>query len=112
MPRVHYRDVSPFFRRVRVFLLGRDHTSALRQADFVVCRSQPPPDLPKGVSAAISGNYYYMRDGRRSVDPNEVVAINSSSGPTVLLSAESEGDAAVTVAAKKPKLPGVMHNFD
>uniref|UniRef100_A0A0P4WJW3 NADH dehydrogenase [ubiquinone] 1 alpha subcomplex subunit 7 n=1 Tax=Scylla olivacea TaxID=85551 RepID=A0A0P4WJW3_SCYOL len=107
-----YRDVSPFLRLVRQNLLGRTHTAALRQADKVACRSQPLPSLPKGVSSNLSANYYYMRDGRRAVEPEDVVAINSSSGPTVLLSDESEAAGSVTVTAKKPKVPGVIHHFD
>ncbi|KAG0720060.1 NADH dehydrogenase [ubiquinone] 1 alpha subcomplex subunit 7 [Chionoecetes opilio] len=90
----------------------REHTSALRQADFVVCRSQPPPDLPAGVSSNLSANYYYMRDGRRAVGPNEVVATNSPTGPTLLLADETEAaEGAVTPAVKKPCLPGVQHNY-
>ncbi|XP_071550007.1 NADH dehydrogenase [ubiquinone] 1 alpha subcomplex subunit 7-like [Panulirus ornatus] len=111
MPRVQYRDVSPFLRAVRQFLLGREHTSALRQADIVSCRSQPDPNLPPGVSSKLSANYYYTRDGRRAVTPNEVLAVNSSCGPTKLISLAPETEDAV-VAVSKPKTPGPVHAYD
>ncbi|XP_045607607.1 NADH dehydrogenase [ubiquinone] 1 alpha subcomplex subunit 7 [Procambarus clarkii] len=111
MPRVPYRDVSPFLRYVRNLLLGREHNSALRQADIMACRSQPPPNLPPGVSAKLANNYYYMRDGRRDVQPVEVLAINSSSGPTKLLSDTPETKDAVAVIVKKPKTPGDVFEY-
>ncbi|KAG7174547.1 NADH dehydrogenase [ubiquinone] 1 alpha subcomplex subunit 7-like [Homarus americanus] len=110
-PRVNHRDVSPFLRAIRQFLLGREHTNALRQADFYACRSQPPPNLPPGVSDKLSSNYYYMRDGRRAVIPDELLAINTSTGPTQLLSVLPEAEDAVAVVMKKPKIPGVVHDY-
>ncbi|XP_068232518.1 NADH dehydrogenase [ubiquinone] 1 alpha subcomplex subunit 7-like [Palaemon carinicauda] len=110
-PKVNHRDVSPFLRLFRQFLLGREHTSALRQPESMSCRSQPPPVPPKGVSYGLSANYYYMRDGRRAVTPAEVLAVNSSSGPTQLLSSGAGEAGAVTVAEKKPKAPGAAYNY-
>ncbi|KAK8728930.1 hypothetical protein OTU49_008877 [Cherax quadricarinatus] len=111
MATAHYRDVSPFLRLVRKTLMGREHKSALRQADTVSCPSQPPPNLPPGVSAKLFANYYYMRDGRRAVKPNEVLAINSPSEPTKLLSASPKSEDALDVQTKTPKTPGNVHGY-
>ncbi|XP_063613742.1 NADH dehydrogenase [ubiquinone] 1 alpha subcomplex subunit 7-like [Penaeus indicus] len=111
-PKVNPRDVSPFLRSVRKFLLGREHTSALRHPDGMACRTQPPPKLPPGVSHKLSANYYYTRDGRRDVLPAQTVAVNSSTAPTRLISAGEESDAAVALAVKTPKTPGNNYNYD
>ncbi|XP_064106626.1 NADH dehydrogenase [ubiquinone] 1 alpha subcomplex subunit 7-like [Macrobrachium nipponense] len=110
-PKVNHRDVSPLLRAIRQFLLGREHTNALRQPEAMSCRTQPPPNLPHGVSYGLSANYYYMRDGRRAVIPDQTLAVNSSSGPTQLLSSGEEEAGAVTVAVKKPKTPGTNYDY-
>ncbi|KAK7078957.1 NADH dehydrogenase [ubiquinone] 1 alpha subcomplex subunit 7 [Halocaridina rubra] len=106
------RDVSPFLQRVRAFLLGREHVCNQRQVDNMVCRSQPPPNLPNGVSYGLSANYYFSRDGRRAVESDQVLAINSSAGPTKLISDITGEEGAVTVAVKKPKTPGSNYGYD
>ncbi|TMW51289.1 hypothetical protein DOY81_003608, partial [Sarcophaga bullata] len=63
------RDIAPFLQRLRAFLLGREHTVALRFEDGVADRTQPPPDVPGGPAHVLSANYYVSRDPRRLVEP-------------------------------------------
>ncbi|KAM7346624.1 NADH dehydrogenase (ubiquinone) B14.5 A subunit isoform 1-T2 [Cochliomyia hominivorax] len=63
------RDISPFLQRLRAFLLGREHTVALRFEDGLADRTQPPPDVPGGPAHLLSANYYFSRDPRRLVEP-------------------------------------------
>ncbi|KAK3849336.1 hypothetical protein Pcinc_043907 [Petrolisthes cinctipes] len=101
----NYRDVSPFLGLLRKLLLGRDHTPALRQANKVVCRSQPPPALPDGVSASLSNNYYYSRDGRRMVAPPDLLVENTTTGVTQYITQGVEEDVDVSVMGKQAKTP-------
>uniref|UniRef100_A0A6P4FNB4 NADH dehydrogenase [ubiquinone] 1 alpha subcomplex subunit 7 n=1 Tax=Drosophila rhopaloa TaxID=1041015 RepID=A0A6P4FNB4_DRORH len=68
-PKPKHRDVAEFLSRLRNFFLGRTHKTALRFADTVSPRTQPPPDIPQGPSQNLFANYYYSRDPRSSVRP-------------------------------------------
>nr|XP_014091406.1 NADH dehydrogenase [ubiquinone] 1 alpha subcomplex subunit 7 [Bactrocera oleae]XP_036215474.1 NADH dehydrogenase [ubiquinone] 1 alpha subcomplex subunit 7 [Bactrocera oleae]XP_036215475.1 NADH dehydrogenase [ubiquinone] 1 alpha subcomplex subunit 7 [Bactrocera oleae]XP_036215476.1 NADH dehydrogenase [ubiquinone] 1 alpha subcomplex subunit 7 [Bactrocera oleae]XP_036215477.1 NADH dehydrogenase [ubiquinone] 1 alpha subcomplex subunit 7 [Bactrocera oleae]XP_036215478.1 NADH dehydrogenase [ubiqu len=63
------RDVATLLQRVRAFLLGREHTLALRFEEGLADRTQPPPDLPGGPAHLIAANLYCKRDPRREVQP-------------------------------------------
>ncbi|XP_018017781.1 NADH dehydrogenase [ubiquinone] 1 alpha subcomplex subunit 7 [Hyalella azteca] len=114
--RVPTKDVSPFLKKMRAVLLGRDPVLNNRWPVQQSAHDQPPPNLPAGCSHKLHSNYYYTRDGRRLVNPDEVVAINTTqSSVTKLLGEEvpqiQEGEVkSVTVTQKKPKIPGVPYN--
>ncbi|KAH8419832.1 hypothetical protein KR009_003100 [Drosophila setifemur] len=100
------RDVSPFFQRLRAFLLGREHNLALRFEDGVADRTQPPPQIPDGPSQLLSANYYCTRDGRREVNPPiDLVAQQQQQ-----LAAEAGG--AAKAPAKKLPTPGQIYSWD
>ncbi|XP_067636908.1 NADH dehydrogenase [ubiquinone] 1 alpha subcomplex subunit 7 [Eurosta solidaginis] len=63
------RDVATFLQRVRSFLLGREHTLALRFEEGLADRTQPPPEIPGGPAHLLADNFYYKRDPRREVQP-------------------------------------------
>jgi NADH dehydrogenase (ubiquinone) 1 alpha subcomplex subunit 7 len=111
LQKVKPRDVSPLLQKLRNFLLGREHISALRFEDGVSARTQPPPNLPNGPAHLLAENYYYSRDGRREVRPPAVLAdlgrIEISVGGTEAVSSGS----AVAVG-KKPPTPGKPWQWD
>uniref|UniRef100_A0A1L8DDG7 NADH dehydrogenase [ubiquinone] 1 alpha subcomplex subunit 7 n=1 Tax=Nyssomyia neivai TaxID=330878 RepID=A0A1L8DDG7_9DIPT len=77
------RDISPFLRSLRNFLLGRSHTNALRFEDGIAARTQPQPDIPGGPAHKLSANYYVNRDARREVKPPvDVTQVLLSDGST------------------------------
>lgn len=63
------RDVNPLFQKIRAFLLGREHTVAVRFQDELSTRSPCPPCLPYGSSHCLSKNYYFNRNPRGIVVP-------------------------------------------
>lgn len=69
------RDVNPIFQLIRSFLLGRDHTLALRYEEDMSCRTQSPPCIPDGPHHKCSKNYYWTRNARSSVAPPENLVI-------------------------------------
>ncbi|BFG02007.1 NADH dehydrogenase [Drosophila madeirensis] len=97
------RDVAPLLQRVRAFLLGREHTQALRFEDGVADRTQPPPKIPDGPSQLYSANYYCLRDGRREVNP-----------PIDLVEQQKQLAAEGTASPKATKLPtpGQVYAWD
>uniref|UniRef100_A0A1A9W2A1 NADH dehydrogenase [ubiquinone] 1 alpha subcomplex subunit 7 n=1 Tax=Glossina brevipalpis TaxID=37001 RepID=A0A1A9W2A1_9MUSC len=97
------RDIAPFLQRLRAFLLGREHTLALRFEDGLADRTQPPPDVPGGPAHILSANYYCARDPRRDVEP-PIDLVQQK-----LLSAGKDGGK--TGGAKLPT-PGPMYSWD
>lgn len=65
----NHREISPFLKLVRDFLLGRKHLTNNRYADTVSARSQTPPTIPEGPPTRLFGNQYYLRDPRRQMGP-------------------------------------------
>ncbi|EDW62884.1 NADH dehydrogenase [ubiquinone] 1 alpha subcomplex subunit 7 [Drosophila virilis] len=98
------RDIAPFLQRVRAFLLGREHTVALRFEDALADRTQPQPELPDGPSHILSANYYCTRDGRHEVQP----PIDLVQQQKLL---DATGDAAPKAKAKLPT-PGKVYAWD
>ncbi|KAF4528855.1 hypothetical protein B566_EDAN017201 [Ephemera danica] len=88
------------------FLLQRNHINALRFADNIAARTQPPPDLPEGPAHKLSANYYYTRDARREVAPPKILATGGR--PALLTSSEKEAAA----SEKKPATPGNIWHWD
>lgn len=103
--RTDVRDVSPIIQIIRNFLLGREHTTALRFSKDMASRSPPLPVLPDGPSHKLSNNYYYARDARREVAPPIVVA--GSGAPKKQLA-----DPAAVVPHEKLKTPGRVFLWD
>ncbi|XP_017054607.1 NADH dehydrogenase [ubiquinone] 1 alpha subcomplex subunit 7 [Drosophila ficusphila] len=99
------RDVSPFFQRIRAFLLGREHNLALRFEDGLADRTQPQPEIPEGPSHLHSANYYCQRDGRREVFPPIDLVEQQKQ-----LEAEA-GGAAKTTSSQLPT-PGKVYSWD
>merc|ERR1712212_732787 len=97
------REVSPILYYIRNWLLG--HTegdlTTHRYEGSAAARTQPNPNLPKGVSHKASGNYYFTRDGRRDLIPME--AVFEASKPLSLQSGEENQ------APKKPFTPGNVY---
>ncbi|XP_053695106.1 NADH dehydrogenase [ubiquinone] 1 alpha subcomplex subunit 7-like [Sabethes cyaneus] len=69
MSKLAHRDISPMLQKLRNFLLGREHTNALRFEDGLAARTQEAPNLPEGPHHRIFSNYYALRDARRELAP-------------------------------------------
>ncbi|XP_045487004.1 NADH dehydrogenase [ubiquinone] 1 alpha subcomplex subunit 7 [Pieris rapae] len=104
MVKVPPRDLSPFMQAFRNYLLGRKHTNALRFEPFLAARTQPPPQIPDGVSHKHAHNYYCTRDARREVAPPLEIS-------TKLLTTGAEKGEARTAATTRPT-PGKLFNWD
>ncbi|XP_026314279.1 NADH dehydrogenase [ubiquinone] 1 alpha subcomplex subunit 7-like [Hyposmocoma kahamanoa] len=102
--KVALRDISPIMQAIRNFLLGRKHTLALRFEPLVSARTQPPPQIPDGVSHKHSHNYYYTRDARREVTPPLDVTQQ-------LLEASSDKGEPKKLA-NVPRTPGKIYHWD
>ncbi|EDW86244.1 uncharacterized protein Dwil_GK16034 [Drosophila willistoni] len=96
------RDIAPLLQRVRAFLLGREHTLALRFEDGVADRTQPQPVIPDGPSHLYSANYYCQRDARREVNPPIDLVLEQKQ-------LEAEG---TTVPKTKLPTPGQVYSWD
>ncbi|XP_052739171.1 NADH dehydrogenase [ubiquinone] 1 alpha subcomplex subunit 7 [Bicyclus anynana] len=105
MSKVPLRDISPIMQAIRNFLLGRKHTTALRSEHLIAARTQPPPQIPDGVSHKHAHNYYYSRDARREVAPPLDV--------TQKLIADSSADKGTPKAAANVRpTPGPLFQWD
>lgn len=84
----------------------RKYNNAQRYEDLSSKRTQPPPNLPPGVTHKMSGNYYYTRDVRRECSPPTEIF---SAGPRQIAGGESQ-------APTRPLItdftPGFKHNWD
>jgi len=101
------RDVGPFLKLVRSFLLGRTHANNLRFQQKLAPRPGPEANLPEGPSHKLSSNYYFTRDGRREVARPAVLA-DAAQGVKAIAAGEGGTVAAV---AKKSKTPGKAYNY-
>ncbi|KAJ9592436.1 hypothetical protein L9F63_015852 [Diploptera punctata] len=105
------RDVSPLVKKLRNFLLGREHKNALRFGEGLSARTQPPPDLPEGPAHKLAANYYYARDGRREVKHPAVLADETpviSAGSSQAITSGS----AASERPRKPPVPGRIWQWD
>nr|XP_016926598.1 NADH dehydrogenase [ubiquinone] 1 alpha subcomplex subunit 7 [Drosophila suzukii]XP_036672155.1 NADH dehydrogenase [ubiquinone] 1 alpha subcomplex subunit 7 [Drosophila suzukii] len=102
-PKPKHRDVAGFLSRVRNFFLGRTHKTALRFADTVSPRTQPPPDIPRGPSQSLFSNYYYTRDPRRLVKPSVDLVQEHKQMLAAKLKAEEAAKAAQAKSGDGPK---------
>ncbi|XP_045453850.1 NADH dehydrogenase [ubiquinone] 1 alpha subcomplex subunit 7-like [Melitaea cinxia] len=105
MGKVPLRDISPVLQAFRNFLLGRQHTNALRFEPLVSARTQPPPEIPDGVTHKHAHNYYYTRDARREVTPPLVITQQ-------LLTDSSADQGTPKAAANVRPTPGKLYNWD
>ncbi|KAK7492886.1 hypothetical protein BaRGS_00015833 [Batillaria attramentaria] len=100
------RNLTPLMQKIRDALIGRKYKNHLRfEGMIIAARTQPPPNLPDGVSHKLADNYYCTRDGRRELTPPEAVY----TGGQQLLAAGEEG---ATPGVKKAVTPGPAFNWD
>ncbi|XP_029053660.1 NADH dehydrogenase [ubiquinone] 1 alpha subcomplex subunit 7-like [Osmia bicornis bicornis] len=67
--KIEHRSVTPLLAAFRNILRGRRIIEALRFADCLAARTQPPPNIPGGPYHKTSKVYYFTRDARRLVQP-------------------------------------------
>ncbi|KAK6467348.1 NADH dehydrogenase [Huso huso] len=98
-------SATRIIQRLRNWLSGQDLQSKLqlRYAE-IAKRTQPPPKLPVGPSHKFAQNSYCLRDGRRESAPPTVLM----SPYEALVAGTQTGsqESGVTVAAKRPVIPG------
>lgn len=99
----NHREISPFLKLVRDFLLGRKHVTNNRYADTVSARTQTPPTIPDGPPTRLFGNQYYLRDPRRQMRP----PIDVIEQKKKELAAAKAAEAAAKAAPKDAK-PGAI----
>ncbi|XP_030571254.1 NADH dehydrogenase [ubiquinone] 1 alpha subcomplex subunit 7 [Drosophila novamexicana] len=97
----NHREISPFLKLVRDFLLGRKHVTHHRYADTVSPRSQANPDIPAGALARLFGNQYYLRDARRQMRPPIDLVQQKIDEIAAIAAAEAAKEAAAAEAAAK-----------
>lgn len=96
------RDISPFLKQLRNFLLGRQHNLAVRFEKNLASRSPPLPNLPEGPSHRLHNNYYCSRDARREVHP----PIEIAAGQAKLTEPVAQ------ITAGKLRRPGNVYHWD
>lgn len=100
MPPKH-RDISPFLKLIRDFLLGRKHSTAHRFSDEVSPRTVLDGGEPV-CEARLSGNHYFTRNARCQVRPPlDLLESNKRELATIAASKAAEE----SEAAKKDSKP-------
>ncbi|XP_023168152.1 NADH dehydrogenase [ubiquinone] 1 alpha subcomplex subunit 7 [Drosophila hydei] len=100
----NHREISPFLKLIRDFLLGRKHVTNNRYADTISARIQRPPDIPEGSPTRLFGNQYYLRDPRRQVKPP--IDLVEQKKREVAAAKAAEAAKAAAKAAPKDTKPG------
>lgn len=102
MPPKH-RDISPFLKLIRDFLLGRKHSTAHRFSDEVSPRTVMNGGEPV-CEARLSGNHYFTRNARCQVRPPlDLVEANKREMATIAAAASKAAEE--SEAAKKDGKP-------
>ncbi|EDW70279.2 uncharacterized protein ND-B14.5AL [Drosophila virilis] len=97
----NHREISPFLKLVRDFLLGRKHVTHHRYADTVSPRTQANPDIPADASTRLFGIQYYLRDARRQMRPPIDLVQQKKDEIAAIAAAEAAKEAAAAEAAAK-----------
>ncbi|XP_015519698.1 NADH dehydrogenase [ubiquinone] 1 alpha subcomplex subunit 7 [Neodiprion pinetum] len=98
---VEHRSVTGMVNLIRKLLRGKDHVNALRFADCLAARTQPPPEIPGGPYHKTSKIYYFTRDARREVQP-----------PTVIATSHQIASSGQVSTEVKPVTPGKVFECD
>lgn len=75
------RDVGALLKKIRAFLLGREHKLHGRFSPYLSPRTIPPPDIPRCPDYKYSNNYYHERNVFHSVHAPVVAPV--AEGPPV-----------------------------